>query len=136
MSISELFEQMGAPLNNVRWSWGAVRQADGAVFLRVWEDEIRIPHNKVLMRLTANRVFQVENPRNLGYRERARHVQLVKDGAPLFMVICRAQDRNEHPRTIAWFNAENVFRGGAITEFDGEFWAELGEAVPVPTQFV
>jgi hypothetical protein len=27
-----------APLKNVRWSWGAERSTDGAVFLRVWQD--------------------------------------------------------------------------------------------------
>ncbi len=38
MSQAELFETLGAPLKNVRWSWGGVRKSDGAVFLRVWQD--------------------------------------------------------------------------------------------------
>jgi hypothetical protein len=38
MTISSLFQSLGAPLANTRWSWGAQRSSDGAVFLRVWQD--------------------------------------------------------------------------------------------------
>jgi NADPH:quinone reductase-like Zn-dependent oxidoreductase len=38
-SRAELFSYIGAPLNNVQWSWGAVRETDGSVFLVVWQDE-------------------------------------------------------------------------------------------------
>ena len=38
-SRAELFSYLGAPLNNVQWSWGAVRETDGSVFLVVWQDE-------------------------------------------------------------------------------------------------
>jgi hypothetical protein len=38
MSLSALFARKGAPLHNVRYSWGGVR-ADGTVILRVWQDE-------------------------------------------------------------------------------------------------
>ena len=34
-----MFDYLGAPLHNVQWSWGAVRESDGAVFLVVWQDE-------------------------------------------------------------------------------------------------
>ncbi len=37
MSITAMFENLGAPLANSRWSWGGVRQ-DGAVVLRVWQN--------------------------------------------------------------------------------------------------
>jgi hypothetical protein len=40
MGPKALFEKLGAPLKNTVWSWGGVR-ADGAIFLRVWEDEKR-----------------------------------------------------------------------------------------------
>jgi hypothetical protein len=38
-SRAELFSYIGAPLNNVQWSWGAVRETDSSVFLVVWQDE-------------------------------------------------------------------------------------------------
>ena len=38
-SRAELFSYLGAPLNNVQWSLGAVRETDGSVFLVVWQDE-------------------------------------------------------------------------------------------------
>lgn len=39
MNRGELFTYLGAPLHNPRWSWGSVRQRDGAVLLLVWQDE-------------------------------------------------------------------------------------------------
>ena len=38
MSQTNLFAKLGAPLANPRWSWGAIRTTDGAVFSRVWQD--------------------------------------------------------------------------------------------------
>lgn len=35
--ISQFFFDLGYPLRNIRWSWGARR--DDAILLRTWEDE-------------------------------------------------------------------------------------------------
>jgi hypothetical protein len=51
MTLSQLFEQLGAPLANVRWSWGAVRESDSAVFLRVWQDECRPIDGRMCVRI-------------------------------------------------------------------------------------
>ena len=131
MCIGALFARVGAPLNNVRWSWGAVRPADGAVFLRVWQDDRKMLDGKCYVRLTANQIFAKDNPGNLGYRERARHVQLVQQGKPLFMIMCCARDPQAHSRRIADFDRQQIFRGGALIKCDGEVWAERREAIPV-----
>jgi hypothetical protein len=41
VTLTEFFAYLEAPLANQRWSWGAVRPSDGAVLLRVWQDEQR-----------------------------------------------------------------------------------------------
>ena len=40
-AISRFFaDALGAPLRNVRWSWGAEHPSLGHLVLRVWEDQI------------------------------------------------------------------------------------------------
>lgn len=79
MNLTELFAYLGARLANNRWSWGAVRQADGAVFLRVWQDEWQRVDGLCAVRITDNRNF-ADVPDNLGYAERLRHIDLLRGG--------------------------------------------------------
>lgn len=131
VSQKELFERVRAPLKNTRWSWGAVRGDDGAVFLRVWQDETTKLNGKRFIRITANQFFQANDPSNHGYQERLEHVERVRGGAPLFLVMCRAMDPSAHPRQVGGFNSKEVFRGGAVEELDGEVWVELADRLPV-----
>ena len=55
-SPSELLRRLGAPILNVVWSWGAVRPADGVVFLRVWQDRERKVDGKWYTMLTHDAV--------------------------------------------------------------------------------
>ena len=131
MCISALFRQVGAPLRNVRRSWGAVRPEDGAVFLRVWQDETKTINGTLFTRLTANQVFAADDPDNYGYQERLMHVQLVQGGASLFVIMCHAEDPKAHPRKIAGFNNRELFVGGECIEWDGEVWAKLAQRIPI-----
>jgi len=88
MSLSSLFNRLGAPLHNNRWSWGAVRANDGSVFLRVWQDESKVINGKRFMRITANEYFQNNDPNNLGYQERLKHIQQIQTGAKSYMIVC------------------------------------------------
>ena len=78
MSQAELFETLGAPLKNVRWSWGGVRKSDGAVFLRVWQDGTKKINGKRYIWIS------VESPlgNDLGENERMDHLKLVQAGHP------------------------------------------------------
>ena len=51
MTQEDLFATLGAPLANVRWSWGAVRPADGAVILRVWKDNVQTHDGREYVRI-------------------------------------------------------------------------------------
>jgi hypothetical protein len=130
MTLTSLFKYLNAPLTNQRWSWGAVRASDGAVFLRVWQDEIKKSGQRRLARVTANAVFGGDET-NPGYAERLRHVDLIRNAATSYMILCEAVDVVASPRAVAKFNEREVFVGGNLTESDGEWWLELASRQPV-----
>jgi hypothetical protein len=130
MTNKAFFERLGAPLANPRWSWGAERKEDGTVFLRVWKDECERIDGKFFMRLTANEYFEKNDPANLGYQERLRHIELVENGAMAYMIICRAKDVNAIPRSVRGYDKE-VFLGGLLIDRNGDKWLELNGRFPI-----
>src|SRR5919199_6254969 len=129
MSQMNLFAMLGAPLANPRWSWGGIRSSDGAVFLRVWQDRTRKHDGSLFVQLTHTERFK-DDPDNLGYQERLRHVERIRQGADCYMVMCEALDVHAVPRKVKDFNEEEVFRGGKVVELDGDWWIELNTRVP------
>ncbi len=129
MSLSNFFIKLGAPLKNVRWSWGSIRQ-DGAIFLRVWQDRKIKLDGAYYMQLTHLQKYG-EGQDNLGYMERLEHVQKIKDGSKCYMVMCLAKDSNSSPREILSFNKNNIFVGGRMVEIDSDWWIEILASVPV-----
>lgn len=124
LSLTETFSSLGAPLTNQRWSWGAERQDDGAVFLRVWQDECDKIDGRRAVRITANDDF-ADKPDNLGNAERLKHVELIRAGRLVYLIMCVALNPNEEPRKIAKFNDREVFVGGAVFDHAGDAWVEL-----------
>ncbi len=129
MTQSDLFVLLGAPLANTRWSWGSVR-ADGAVFLRVWEDRTRKHDGASYVQVTHTKKYK-NNPNNPGYRERLKQVELVRQGALCYMIMCEAVDVNAIPRQVKKFNNDDVFVGGNIVQIDDDWWIELLHRMPV-----
>lgn len=127
MSQSELFETLGTPLNNVRWSWGGVRDSDGTVFLRVWQDGTKKIDGKRFIWIS------VENPPgdDLGENERMEHLKLVQSGRPCYLVMCQAVDASAVPRAVQSFNRNEVFETGKVVLMDGDYWIELKGRVKV-----
>lgn len=131
MNQSAFFRRLGAPLKNPRWSWGSVRK-DGIVFLRVWKDQIKTRGGVKYVRLACNE----SDDSRLGYRERLKHIRLVslkeksKKKHLCYLVICTAKEIRE-PRRIKDFDAENLYSGGQIAEFDKAVWIELRSKEPV-----
>jgi hypothetical protein len=127
MNPTKMFESLGAPLRNVRWSCGSIRESDGAVFLRVWQDESRPIHGKRYMWLSE----EAPAAEDQGTRERLEHVQLVQSGRPCYMVMCQAEDTSAERRKVKTFNARELFEGGEVLLTDGAWWVELAGRVPV-----
>jgi hypothetical protein len=130
MTKRAFFEMLGVPLRNNRWSWGAVRQKDGAVFLLVWQDELELHDGSQFARVTRHAAF-IGRSNNCGYRERLKHVERLRGGAPCYLIMCEAINPAESPRKVRQFNADEVFPDGRVEELDGDWWVEVLAAVPV-----
>jgi hypothetical protein len=125
-SITGYFKYLQAPLKNSRWSWGAVREADQALFLRVWGDEFVARGKARFYRITAYDVFR-HKPSDHGWIERQKHLNLLQGSArnaPTYMVICTARDAKAEPRTIADYDKTSVFLAGDIIQEHGDWWLE------------
>ena len=122
MTLSQFFKYLGAPLKNVRWSWGAVRAGDGAVFLRVWQDECKTLEGRRCVLVSRAEALREDD---LGRAERAAQVLLIKGGARCFLVMCLAKDPKASPRVIERFNREELFEGGGVIVEEGNTWLEL-----------
>ena len=128
MSLTSYFDRLGAPLKNSRWSWGAIRESDGVVFLRVWQDQKLRIDGKTFMMVTHHGAY-VGNESSPGYQERLRQVDLVREGRPVYLVMCQVENPDASPRIIKSFNKDEVFVGGATIEHDGDIWIELADRV-------
>lgn len=123
MSISTMFEQLGAPLANIRWSWGGVRP-DGTVVLRVWQNETKRIDGKLCMQLTHHQAF-VGRENYRGYQERLSHVEILRTGAKCHMIMCIPKDAKTEPREIKAFIEREIFVAGDVIEHDGDYWASI-----------
>jgi hypothetical protein len=129
MNQKDFFAMLGAPLVNVRWSWGAIRKRDTTVFLRVWDDDVKTREGRQFVRVCRT-ASQVDST-HLGHRERIKHVDRVRGGARCYLVMCTAVDPAEVPRRVLQFNDKEVFTGGAVEQLDDHWWIERLSAVPV-----
>jgi len=130
MTISSLFKKLGAPLINARWSWGAERESDGAIFLRVWQDRKIVKDRVPIMRITHHSKY-VNDPENRGWKERLMHIEKVRNGAKCYLIMCRVEDPNATPRKIKSFNEKEIFVGGELREMEGDLWVPVIERIPV-----
>jgi hypothetical protein len=114
--ISNFFESLGAPLKNVRWSWGAERR-DGAIFLRGWEDH-RFTDDSGEYVVVAHST-EMGDGASAGWRERWHHIQRIGAGAPCFVVMCIPKDVHSIPREIESFNTRELIVGGKLVVKNG-----------------
>jgi hypothetical protein len=129
MRITRFFEYLGAPLKNKVWSWGACSLKGNDVVLRVWTDECTDFDLKRYVVLTNfERFGHTKKP---GWRERLRHLEMIKQGTRPILVFCRAVDPSSKPRRIAGFDDGSVSVGGGLVFKDGNYWLEIKDQLPV-----
>jgi hypothetical protein len=132
-SRAELFSYIGAPLNNVQWSWGAVRETDGSVFLVVWQDE-NLRRGTRSYSLVHNQEFWGNTTDRHGLNERRRHLDRVRQGAKTYLIMALAERPRtaDAPRRIKELNTDDVFAAGELYEDDtGNVWIERVARVPL-----
>jgi hypothetical protein len=132
-SRAELFTYLGAPLNNVQWSWGAVRETDGSVFLAVWQDE-NLRRGTRSYSLVHNQQFWGDTTDRHGLSERRRHLARVREGAKTYLIMALAERARtaDAPRRIKELNSDEVFAAGELYEDGtGNVWIERVARVPL-----
>ena len=124
-------KKLRAHLTNPRWSWGAISESSGDVYLSVWTDRFRRIKGKDFVRLTDSKVSG-SRPGNLGYRERLEHVTRIRKGASCYCILCTVRDKRDSPRRMRDFNREELLVGGELIKHDGDWWLDDGGRKPVP----
>jgi len=124
----DFFISLGAPLHNVRWSWGALRQ-DGVVVLRIWKDQVRVFEGEGTF-AQVDRVGDVRRS-TPGAKERADHVARIRQGARSLLVMCEAEDVDARPRKVLSYERGELYQGERVIERDGMAWIGIGHPVPI-----
>ncbi|GFE79210.1 hypothetical protein GCM10011487_12100 [Steroidobacter agaridevorans] len=131
-SISTFFNQtLRAPLHNNRWSWGAVHPETGQLFLRVWDDERHSVRGVPCVIVHTD----TWKSASTGRPERARHVELMRNGTQAYGVVCFPDETaSRGHRTIRRFETQTLLRfSGVIDRQEGVYAVIAGT---VPTQAV
>lgn len=120
ISLSDLFsKKLKSPLLNARWSWGAIN-ANNAVVLRVFQHEFEKRNVHIYSELWED---------SLGKTERKNHVDLVRLGSPLGLIVCLAENTSEGKERIKQFNEQEVFVSGRLIDDGVNVWCEVIERV-------
>jgi len=129
MTINQFFtDTLGAQLKNSRWSWGSIDPLHYRVFLRVWDDGFRII-NGVDCVLVG---FGVQGRNSNGFAERHQQLQLIRDGAKGYGVVCVAVDsETDAARQIKSFDDQTLIEFGSLLTIDGEVYATVVARVPI-----
>lgn len=127
-AISQFFFDLGYPLRNIRWSWGA-RRGD-AILLRTWDDEYAFKERRL-------RVLDIQDPHerldSFGLDERIVHLKALWGGGIAgYIVIATAKDKHARPREIVAYRDDAVF---ALSQLErkpsGDIVAIVGDLVPI-----
>jgi|GEM_PF-6110577 len=125
MSISTLYNDLGAPLRNIRWSWGAVNPHTHSIFLSVWEDERKKLNDQIdTVRVTA--YAQLDPRTDLGFRERINQVDEIISGRRAFLIFCRARSIMDRRRSLAIINSTQLFPVISAFKIDHDVYLQYG----------
>lgn len=121
---------LGANLTNARWSWGAVNPVTNEVFLRVWADDIEATAEGERVQ-----VYGLDwGGKSPGYRERARHITALREGAQGYGVVCTKGEAGDDDATrIRSFDREVLLRLGEVRQDGRRLYANVLDRVPVET---
>lgn len=125
MSMSSLFSELNAPLRNSMWSWGAVRESDRTVFLRVWQEGHRKINNKHCVWVCDTD----GSNQTLGGNERRQQIELIKEGYRAFMIMCESEGGN--CEKVSHFIDAQLFVGGMLVKHDGQMYLEYLSRIDV-----
>jgi hypothetical protein len=103
--ISQFFADLGHPLRNLRWSWGA--RHNDSILLRTWDDEYAFKEKK--LRLLDKVDVDVRSD-SFGLDERIVQLKALWGGGLAgYTVIATAKDKHAATREIASYRDDAVF---------------------------
>ncbi|HUD43162.1 MAG TPA: HNH endonuclease [Dokdonella sp.] len=127
MRINAFFKDvLNAPVANVRWSWGAADERTRRVFLRLWRMDIANWDGGQVIRVLGNR-----NTNRPGWNERARHLELIRDGYQAYGVVCDKD--SPEAGVIRDFDRDSLLHLGRVVDRDGMVYLEIAGIAPVYT---
>lgn len=126
--ISQFFSDLGYPLRNLRWSWGA-RSGD-VIVLRTWDDDYAFKERKLRV---LDKVDLTEQRDSFGLDERIVQLKALWEGGLAgYTVIATAKDKHANPREIAAYRDDVVFPLARLELTpNGDIIAIVGDPVPV-----
>ena len=128
--ISQFFADLGFPLKNIRWSWGAKNVDGTALLLRAWDDEYSLKHKTVTVLREPERYLVSDS---YGLDERIVQLkELWAGGIAAYVVIATVKDADEHPREIKDYREDAVFSVERLSlRDDGAIVAQVSGLVEV-----
>lgn len=95
-----LANPLNAPFVNRIWSWGAIDEGRGIVYLRVWLEHIETDETGRTWALVQNPGWRDSN----GHRERQRHLQEIQCGLTAYA----AGDRPMEVQYDVWIDGQKL----------------------------
>lgn len=128
--ISKFFADLGFPLRNIRWSWGA--RAGDTIVLRAWQDEYRGRERKVTV---LREPAALDLSESYGVDERIVQLKAIwAGGIAGYAVLAEVRERAERPRHIKDYREDVLFPIKRLElQRNGSIAAELGDPVSVAT---
>ncbi|WP_071078541.1 HNH endonuclease [Janthinobacterium lividum] len=129
-AISQFFVDLGYPLRNIRWSWGA--RSGGSLLLRTWEDEYVYKERKLIV---LDRPELYRPSESFGLDERLVQLKALWGGDIAgYTVIATVKDKDVRPREILGYRDDAVFALNRLRlQSDGTIVADVGDRVSVST---
>ena len=127
-AISQFFVDLGFPLRNIRWSWGA-RNGD-SLLLRAWDDEYTHKERRLIV---LDRPELYRPSESFGLDERIVQLNALWSGAIAgYVVIATVRDKEIRPREIAGYRDDAVFSLTRVQlQADGTIVAFVGDRVSI-----
>ena len=128
MTITDFYtHSLGVKLRNTRWSWGAIDPMTNSVFLSVWDCHIECVSDGERIRVRHERLRKTPH----GYNERCRHLDLIRQGATGFGVVCTPKDTEADSWEIKSFDETMLLQLGRLVEKNDKTYAYIDTRVSV-----
>jgi len=119
-------KRLGAPMVNINWSYGAIKPT-GEIILNIWGSEIHRDSEGTQWA----QVYWTDAGTSLGFAERLRHIEAIKNGIQAFAFIIYS-DKDSKKLKVGDF--QNEYLVELLNEFktdDANVFIKLGKRIAI-----